>query len=121
MKKTLVILAVFCAACLINPPKAEAINKEWSAVAGFVGGLLVADAFSHDTVVYRDYGYRGYDHRVDLTPRGYRSGYWKTVCDRRWVSGYRSYYYDHCGRQRYNWVPGHWETYNRQVWVSHCD
>lgn len=114
--KKIMMSSIIGLACFAMPIESQAINKEWSAVAGFVGGLLVADAFNDSRVehrtVYHDYGYQ---NNNCYQPRGY----WKTVHDRRWVNGRRDYYYDHCGRRQYTWTPGYWTTYTRQIWVSY--
>ena len=75
------------------------------------------------------------DHDRCDDRRAYR-GRWETVCEQVWVEGYWDQRYvcdrygwvcDPCGHRRYCivepahweqfWVPGHYETRQRRVWV----
>ena len=59
MNKTMYV-CLMVAMLMLSTTPTKAINKEWSAVAGFVGGLLVANAVQNyerdcTPVVYREH------------------------------------------------------------------
>ena len=127
MKKSLVTcgIALVLAGAQVQP--AKAINEEWSAVAGFVGGVLFANAancnrsysYQPSTVVYREpavvyetqptYVVR---HRPE--PQGYYE--WRT--ERIWVPGCWVYEDDGCGYRRKIWQSGYYKTNRYKVWVT---
>lgn len=130
MKKNIIIVTSIMAASLIAVPKASAINEEWAAVAGFVGGVLFQAATSDTHVslprvtynhhVYSDSHYNRVQYRTQCTPRPAPppSGYWKVIEDRRWIPGTWYYEYDECGRSTKYWREGYWDHFQRKVWVS---
>lgn len=115
--KKIIAVSLIGALMLTIAPTANAINKEWSAVAGFVGGVLVANAFdggSHcapRTVYYeqRPVEYHYYEP----------SGRWEYRTERVWVPGRWQYSYDHCGNQSRYWQSGYYRTYQTKTWVSY--
>lgn len=118
-KMKYIILSVICAACLITPPKAKAINEEWSAVAGFVGGLLVANVANDSCTVSRaprtvNYNHNYYYENTRRAPRGHYQ--WETR--RVWVPGRWQYYYNDCGRREKYWSAGYYKVERTRVWVS---
>jgi hypothetical protein len=133
MKKYLILITSITISLLCITSNSYAINKEWSAVAGFVGGVLfhsaISDASSHSTrVTYNHHSYEPPRSHVYTSVHyhqhgGYRQpeprGHWETVSDRRWISGSWYYEYDHCGRTIKHWREGYWDYYNRRVWVSY--
>ena len=124
MKKMLITAGLAAAMVTGQAQTANAMNEEWAAVAGFVGGVLLANAASCNTPTVRYYEparveYRHYEPprriaRCDAQPRGryeYRT-------ERVWVPGYWTYDSD-CGGRRQVWQPGYYETTRSKVWVSH--
>jgi len=138
MKKYLTTLSVAAAVIAAQAMPARAINKEWSAVAGFVGGVLVANAAHGHRSYHRDvYYHRPVQHVVyqpvqhvvyqpvqhvvyqpvvyhEPQPRGYYE--WRT--ERVWNPGcwvYESYGYN---SRRKVWQPGYYQTVRNKVWVS---
>lgn len=118
----ILIVTVLCATCLINPPKANAINEEWSAVAGFVGGVLAANAFdnhSHRTVTVNHY-----DNYYQRTEYYRPSGRYEWRSTRVYIPGRWVYEYTPCGRRERIWQPGYYTYERERVWVSgysRCD
>lgn len=124
---------------------AQAINKEWSAVAGFVGGVLVANAahrpsrtyyVNEPAVVYRpapvvverNYYYappprpvvrRVQYERYECAPPPPPSGHYEYRTEWIWVPGCWVYEDTGCG-SRQVWQPGYYETVRNKVWVSTC-
>jgi len=146
--KKLLLISVLTGGVLFAP-QAQAINEEWSAVAGFVGGLLVANASDRETrVVVREERYqrpttpyyRARPHRstrrhCDRTvKRSYRftglrdlpmseivvpSGYYETRTERYWVPGRRIITRDHCGRKAIRYTQGYYDYREIKVWVEY--
>lgn len=118
-----IITAITILSLLTLTPSAKAINEEWSAVAGFVGGLLFSAAVSSDshvttsTHVTRHYEYHHSPRPIRCAPQPH--GYWKYTNEKRWIPGTWYYEYDDCGRQVKYWREGYWDHYQRKVWVSY--
>lgn len=106
---------------------AQAGKKEWAAVAGFVGGVLVANAAQGHRTYHREVVYhQPVQHVVyqpaqtvvirhtQPAPRGYYE--WRT--ERVWVPG--CWVYEPCGynSRRKVWQPGYYRTVQNRVWVS---
>lgn len=116
MNTKLTAIALTAATALSFAPKpAYAGDKEWAAVGGLIGGLIIGSAISearhHDaprttTVIVRD------NDRCD-------DGYWREVQVRTWVDGCWETRYD-CGRRVRIFTPGHYVYRTDRVWVS-CD
>ncbi len=137
MKKSLMTASVAAAMMFGQSMPAQAINKEWSAVAGFVGGVLVANAvncgprttyyqpapvvYQAPTVVVHEPPPRIVRYERPSRP----SGYYEYRSERVWVPGRWVYEDLGCGRERKVWEPGYYETVQNKVWVSHrrggCD
>jgi hypothetical protein len=118
MKRTMAITAVAVALVVGSARPAQAINKEWSAVAGFVGGVLVANAA---------HGNRGYSREVVYTPSVRHvtvyhepapSGHWEWQHQRVWVPGCWIYENRGCGARRKIWQPGYYRVVKTKVWVT---
>lgn len=119
MKKVLTVSLVTALIVSLATP-AKAINEEWSAVAGFVGGVLAAKAFDNGTTYQKSYCStprieRYYYEPMPCEPRGH----YEYRTERVWISGRRQVEYDNCGRRREYWTPGYYETYQTKVWVSY--
>lgn len=126
MKTTLVALGLAGALLVGQSTPARAINKEWSAVAGFVGGLLVANAGSCDRGYSRPVVYQQPVQQVFYQPaptvvvyeQPVPSGHYEWRTERRFVPG-RWFYEDlGCGNRRRIWQPGHYQNTRIKVWVD---
>lgn len=94
---------------------AQAINKEWSAGLGFLGGVLVANAYDNHCAPTRTY----YESRPVYVEHYEPRGYYTTKTERYWVPGRRVIRYTECGRRYYEYEPGHYEYRDVQVWVQY--
>lgn len=120
MNTRITALALTAATALsLTPKSALAGDKEWAAVGGFLGGIILGaaiadnhhDTYSHTggtTVIVRDRDDRCEDN----------DGYWDTVSVSVWVPGDWVYRRD-CGRRVRIYIPGHYEDRHQRVWVSH--
>lgn len=118
MKNQLIALSLITVTALSLAPKpAVAGDKEWAAIGGFIGGVIIGNAISDShrssyppprstTVIVND--------RCDDG----RDGYWKTVSVRVWVPGYWVEERRHFGRSCRSYVAGHYEYRHDRVWVS---
>jgi len=122
MKKILMTAGLAVAMAAGHAMPASAMNKEWAAVAGFVGGVLVANAANCNTrtyyqpapVVYHEAPRHVVHYEYQAPPRGY----YEYRTERVWVPGSWSYEYSSCGSRRNVWQPGYYETHRNKVWVS---
>jgi len=129
MKKLLLISVLTCG--LLFAPQAQAINEEWAAVLGFIGGVLVAKSSDCDRetrVVVREERYhierpamvyRPRRRHCDHTEIEVPSGYYKTITERYWVPGRRIITRGHCGRKAIRYIQGYYDYREIRVWVEH--
>ncbi|HMO52693.1 MAG TPA: hypothetical protein PKE26_15995 [Kiritimatiellia bacterium] len=117
---------------------ARAMNKEWAAVAGFVGGVLVANSaycrpattvyhqprvvYQQPVVVYESAPVVVHQRpsRVVVRHEPVRRGYYEWRTERVWVPGTWIYEDLGCGSRRKIWQPGYYETVRNKVWVDPC-
>ena len=129
MKKGLIIAGLAVAVTFMQVQPVQAINKEWSAVAGFVGGLLFANAANcspryEQRVTYSQPVQRKvvYQQPVQTTRVVYeepvQTGYYAWRTKRVWVPGRWVYEQTPCGTQRKVWYQGHYKTTRYKVWVD---
>lgn len=130
--KAVVKTAGVVMACAVfwQPQPAAAINKEWSAALGFLGGVLLANAARCDSVTYE----RVYERPVvverpviierpvvrrevivERPPRGW----WEYRERRVWVPGRWRYEGRHGCRRV--WEEGYYRTELVRVWVTPGD
>lgn len=131
MKATWMVVGLSGMMAFATVQPVQAMNKEWAAVAGFVGGLLVANAGPCGPVyrtapVYRDYSTQYYtsEPRVTVQYSTRARGHYQWQTEREWVPGCWTYEDMGCGRSRKVWQPGHYRTFRTKVWVasnSYCD
>ena len=136
MKTYMTTLGVAAALFAAQNMPAQAINKEWSAVAGFAGGVLFANAAQHHRSYHRPAVYhqpvqhvvyqqpvqhvvyhqpvRTVHVRHQPAPQGYYE--WRT--ERVWVPG--TWIYEPCGYNSHRkvWQAGYYTTVRNKVWVS---
>ncbi|MCB1101810.1 MAG: hypothetical protein KDL10_05580 [Kiritimatiellae bacterium] len=104
---------------LMAPKPAEAINREWSAAAGFVGGMLFNQAINCDrTVVVQQPVVRHYGHREVYIEEPEPCGYWEVRRERVWVPGCWEYIELGCNRYRKVWNEGYYRWETHKVWVD---
>jgi hypothetical protein len=138
MKKRWITAGMAMAMALGQATPAKAINEEWAAVAGFVGGLLVANAsqghsstrYTHTTyyqpapvvvhspppvVIHEAPPRHVVRHRPAPPPP---RGYYEVQTRRVWVPGRWVYEDTGCGRPRKIWEPGYYDTIREKIWVS---
>lgn len=133
MKRMWMTLGLATAIAAGQAMPARAINKEWSAVAGFVGGVLAANAYRNTrcertTVVYQQpvqtvtytpvqtVIYQPVERVVVHEPPP-PTGYYTWQTERVWVPGCWVYEDYGCGRRKV-WQPGYYTLQRRQVWVD---
>jgi hypothetical protein len=120
MKKTLMILTTGLAVLLSPIPQAQAINREWSAVLGFLGGYMVANgglsqrAYSCEPVVVE----QPVVYRTVVVEEPVETGHYECRPQQVWVPGCWSYAGGPCGYGRRMWNPGYYRVDYVQVWVS---
>lgn len=117
MKKLMISLIV-AGLMFAIVPQAQAINKEWSAALGFLGGVLVADSYHNhhheyrQRVVYVQPCYNEPVYYYECAP-----GQWIRELRQRWISGYYIEGRDHYGYPyTKEWVEGHMEYYYVSVY-----
>lgn len=132
MKKGFITLSIAAALVMAQARPAQAINEAWSAVAGFAGGLLVANAahnhHNHHVVHQQRVVYNApVQTRVVHTgpavntvvyrtpvPAGYYT--WRT--SRVHVPGRWVYENTGCNIQRRVWHPAHVTVQRQRVWIA---
>ncbi len=119
--KTIAGLAAIVLASQAMP--AQAINKEWSAVAGFVGGVLVANAANchrgYNRVVYQQQPTVIYQPvQTVVVEQPMPQGYYRWETERIWVPGCWVYEDRGCGTTYKIWQPGYYKTVKHKVWVD---
>jgi hypothetical protein len=141
MKKTVSIASLALAVWSAQVLPAQAINKEWAAVAGFVGGVLVANAANHHpaprTVYYSQPAVVCppapvvvhhpapvvYHQPAPVVEHHYHyrhqpRGYYEYRTERVWVPGSWVHHPSPCGSRRQTWQPGYYSTQRNKVWVQ---
>ncbi len=119
MKKTLFILALAAVVLVSQVQPAAAINKEWSAVLGFVGGYLVANACDSRTVVHEQVVVASppCSQVVVVEEPMIVTGHYEMQPQQIWVPGCWTRVCGPCG-YRSVWTPGYYRVEYIQVWVS---
>jgi len=135
MKKSMITLGLTACMLTAQSMPAIAINKEWSAVAGFAGGVLVANAISCNRGYSRQVVYQQpvqhvvYQQpvqqvvyqpveRVVVHERPVQTGYYEWRTERRYMPGFWVYEDMGCGNRRRVWQPGYYETVRVKSWVD---
>jgi len=127
MNKSMITLGLAAALLTAQSIPAKAINREWSAVAGFAGGMLVANAISHHRNYSRQVVYHQPVHqqviyqpveRVVVRERPVETGYYEWRTERRFVPGYWVYEDMGCGNRRKIWEPGYYKNVRVKTWVD---
>jgi len=128
--KKLVLISVLTGGLLLAP-QAQAINEEWAAALGFIGGVLVAKSSDYDRetrVVVREeiyhierpvMAYRPRRRHCDRTEIAVPSGYYEIRTERYWIPGRRIITRDHCGRKAIRYTQGYYDYREIKVWVEY--
>lgn len=113
MKRT-ILVSILLGLFLVSSATTNAINKEWSAVLGFVGGVVVANSFDNHPV-----------HRDIIIERQYRpyyaeypTGHYELRTRQVWVPGEYQYVYGRHGRVQRVWASGYYRIERCRVWVE---
>lgn len=120
MKTMAMVMAGLVALGVATPRPAQAINEEWAAVAGFVGGVLFSEASRCDrtVVVERPVVERRVVHRPVVIERPEPCGYWEVRRVKVWVPGSWTYIDLGCNRYRKVWNEGYYRWESQRVWVE---
>ncbi len=102
MKKIALFSLLAATAMMLTPKPAAASDKGLAILDGVLGGMIIANSLNNDS------------HHHTTVEVGYRHGYWRTSTYDVWING--RWVIGHNGRRCY--VPGHYETRVRKVWVS---
>jgi len=118
MKKTIWTVGLIAALVLVQPLRASAINKEWSAVLGFLGGVLVANASCAPNTVVREevYVQQPVIRERIIIEEPEPCGHYEYREQRVWVPG-RWIYTGHGRCRRRVWQSGYYRTELVRVWV----
>ena len=106
MKKFALFSLLAAAAFMIAPKPAQAGDKGLAILGGVIGGLIIADALDGDS------------HHHTTVSVGHHDGYWHDSSYDVWIEG--RWIVTHHGHRHStrHFVPGHYETRVRRVWVS---
>jgi hypothetical protein len=113
------IIYVLLTIVLLSTQNAMAINKEWSAVLGFVGGVLVSEAYNRETsrVVYERRPSYDYERvHVYNNNRYDRRTRYIVHEETRFIPPTTITTYDECGRLHTDYYPAHYRTYRKKVY-----
>jgi hypothetical protein len=127
MKNMTIVSLVIAALVLIQPIQASAINKEWSAVLGFVGGYMVGNGGACQRTVVREqpvyverpvYVEQPIVREV-VVEQPVVTGHYEYRQQQIWVPGCWTYVQTPCGYEQM-WRPGCYRMQTITVWVQDC-
>mgnify|MGYP001767324374 CR=1 FL=1 len=122
MKKTM--LATLLMGVLVAGPamQASAINREWSAVLGFLGGYMVANGGLCPRTVYQEpvYVERPVYRETIIVEQPVVTGHYEFREEQIWVPGFWESIPLRCGRVDRVWHEGYYRTEMFRVWVDDC-
>lgn len=120
MRKTMLAVAVTTALWVGPAMQASAINREWSAVLGFLGGYMVANGGLCTRTVYQE--------PVCVQQPVYRetiivqepvvTGHYEYREQQIWVPGFWESIPLRCGRVDRVWHEGYYRTEMVRIWVD---
>ena len=121
MKKTLLAL-ILMGALVVGPAmSASAINREWSAALGFLGGYMVANGgLLSPRVVYQEpvYVERPVYHETVIVEEPVVTGHYEMQERTIWEPGYWEILVTPSGREQRIWRDGCYRTEIVKVWVD---
>ncbi|MFH0953747.1 MAG: hypothetical protein V1873_05415 [Verrucomicrobiota bacterium] len=124
MKSWTIVMMVVAVLVLSQPLQASAINKEWSAVLGFLGGYMVANgglgqrAYCDEPVVIQRPVY--VEQPVVREVIVEEPGHYEYREERIWVPARWVIMESRCGYERV-WQPGYYQVETIRVWVPGCE
>ncbi len=125
MKTNMITFGIAAAFLAAQSMPVQAINREWSAVAGFAGGVLVANAYHCHRGYSRQVIYQQPIQHVVYQPvqtivyqEPVRTGYYEWLTERVWVPGCWVYEDRGYGTTYKIWQPGYYKTMRTKVWVD---
>ena len=122
MKKAL-LTTVLMGALVAGPAmQASAINREWSAVLGFLGGYMVANGGLGHRTVYQEpvYVQQPVYHETIIVEEPVVTGHYEMQERTIWEPGFWELIVTRCGREQRIWHDGYYRTEMVQVWVDDC-
>lgn len=120
MKKTMLTVVLMGVLAVGPAMQASAINREWSAVLGFLGGYMVANGGLCSRTVYQEplCVERPVYHETIIVEKPVIAGHYE-LCERRiWEPGFWEVLVTRCGREQRIWHDGCYRTEMVQVWVD---
>jgi hypothetical protein len=139
MKSKLALMGLTAAMVAGQATPAMAINKEWSAALGFLGGVMATRTYDHHREYRREYyggcESRGYDYPpqqvivqqpptviyqqapVIVQQPAVQQGHYEWRDEQQWVPGEWRYEEIGCNTYRKTWCPGYYKTVRTQIWV----
>ncbi len=130
MKKMMMLVGLTGAMAVAGAMPAQAINKEWSAALGFLGGVLVSDCAHGGWGGPRErYGPPPCERPVYYAPAPVYvqqapiivqqpSGHYEYREEQQWVPGFWQYQQIDMNTYRKIWVAGHYQPVQVKVWVQ---
>lgn len=112
MKKLIIIIT----ALAIATTPCMAINKEWSAALGFLGGVVATKAFDNHREHYERHNV--YYCPPPQTVYVVQSGHWEVIQEKVWVPG--QWIFQEIGPNTYKkvWQEGYYKIVEKRVWVQ---
>lgn len=125
MKRKLLLAGLIPLMLVTTTPRAQALNPEWAAVLGAVGGFYLADRFAGPSTCYaaEPEGLTLQDaYYTRHYPSSYfasspRSGHYEIIVRQTWVPGRYIYTRTGCNRYRRHWNEGYYQTAQVRIWV----
>ena len=119
MKRALTMVGLTGAMAVAAAMPAMAMNKDWAAGLGFLGGVLVGEA---------THGGAGCEHQVycQLAPVVVQpaviveqpGGHYEFQREQQWVHGYWQHEQIGCNAYEKVWIPAHYQTVTVKIWIQ---
>ena len=121
MKKTMLTLVLMGVLVAGPAMQASAINREWSAVLGFLGGYMVANGgMGSRTVVYQEPVYVQQPVYRETIIVEQPAGHYEYREQQIWEPGFWESIVLRCGRVDRVWHEGYYRTEMVRIWVDDC-
>ena len=122
MRKTMLAVVVTTALWVGPAMQASAINREWSAVLGFLGGYMVANGGLCQRTVYQEPVYieRPVYRETIIVEEPVVTGHYEMQERTIWEPGFWEVIVTRCGREQRIWHDGCYRTEMVKVWVDDC-
>jgi hypothetical protein len=122
MKKTFLATVLAAVVMVASVLPASAINREWSAVLGFLGGWMVANGGLCPRTVYQEpvYVERPIYRETIVVEEPVVTGHYEFRERQVWEPGFWERIVTRCGREERVWHEGHYRTEMIKFWVDDC-